>query len=88
MKAFKSDRGFVQVVHSNYPHESCENRIISEGSAIGDYEDSVENPGSSFLWVGDNHRLNREEVADLIRRMQHWLDHKRLPMDEGDSDGT
>jgi hypothetical protein len=57
-------------------------RLIQESSAIGDYEDSFDCPGSSYLWVGDDHHLDREEVAELIENMQHWLDNGRLPLVE------
>jgi len=55
--------------------------LIQESSAIGDYEDAFDKPGSSFLWVGRYHHLNRMEVAELIERMQHWLDTGRLKED-------
>ena len=29
--------------------------------------------GSSFLWVGEHHLLNRAEVYKLIEHMQRWL---------------
>jgi len=54
-------------------------RLVSESSAIGDYDDSLARPGSSFLWIGNGHHLNREEVAELVAKMRHWLDHGRLP---------
>ncbi len=81
MKAHQTDRGFVYIQHSIYANAKAEARLVGESSNVGDYKDSLENPGSSALWVGTSHHLNREEVADLIRRMQHWLDHKRLPLD-------
>jgi hypothetical protein len=69
-------------MHPNYlePHE--ETRLISESSAIGDYRDSLRCPGSSFQWVGENHHLNREEVKELVGRMQEWLKKKRLRKDK------
>lgn len=83
MQTVASDRGFLYINYPSYPAEDCgggeERRLVSESSAIGDYEDSWDNPGSSFLWVGDNHHLNREEVAELVAAMQHWLDNGRLP---------
>lgn len=57
-------------------------RLTSESSAIGDYEDSYSHPGSSFLWIGDNHHLDREEVATLITHLQYWLDNRRLKEDQ------
>lgn len=35
-------------------------------------DDSLGKPGSSCLWVGDAH-LTREDVADLVRRLEGWL---------------
>jgi hypothetical protein len=82
MKTEKSDRGFIFVKHPEYPLTMGDGtRLLSESSAIGDYEDALDNPGSSALWVGQFHHLSREEIADLIRRMQHWLDHKHLPLE-------
>jgi len=74
-----SGRGFRFVMHSSYANNPVDLRLISESSAIADYEDSFDNPGSSYLWVGENHHLNREEVKELTRLMQYWLDNKRLP---------
>lgn len=79
MKVYKSDRGFVRVTHEGYTEPEKEYRVVGESSAVGDYEDSLENPGSSFLWVGDEHlHLNREEVQELIEYMANWLRTGRL----------
>lgn len=79
-------RGFHIIVREAYlePHE--ETRVIQESSAIGDYDDSFSNPGSSFLWLGDKHHLNREEVAELIKAMSFWLETARLPLEKVESD--
>ncbi len=55
-------------------------RLIQESSAIGDYEDSEDNVGSSYLWVGNDHHLNREEVSLLVHIMSSWLIDGRLPL--------
>jgi hypothetical protein len=81
MKAKKTERGFVVVLHNVYGDESLKERLIKESSIMGDYEDAVDNPGSSALWVGKDHHLNREEVQELISRMQYWLDNKRLKLE-------
>ena len=82
MNAIKTERGFTRVLHEKYQNMPGEMTVlIQESSAIGDYDDALNNPGSSFLWVGEDHHLNREEVAELITRMQHWLDTKRLKVD-------
>ena len=81
MKASKTDRGFTVVNHEGYPPENRPSRpirLIQESSAVGDYDDSMERPGSSFLWVGQDHHLNREEVAELVQRMGQWLATGRL----------
>ena len=80
MRAVKTSRGFVVVEADTYPPVGPA-RLIQESSAMGDYEDAPEKPGSSFLWIGDNYHLNRTEVAELIARMQHWLDTGRLAVD-------
>jgi len=83
MKARKTERGFVIVTHPAYGDEDgAPERLIQESSAIGDDEDSFDNPGSSYLWVGENHHLNREEVRELISRLEHWLNAKRLAVDK------
>ena len=86
MKAYTTDRGFVRVDHKKYQNTPNENtRIVQESSAIGDYDDSFSVPGSSFLWIGQDHHLNRKEVKELIGRMQYWLDNKHL-QHEGESE--
>ncbi len=79
MKYVTDGRGFRNVQHAHYPPNGEDLRIASESTAIGDYEDSFQEPGSSFLWIGRNHHLNREEVAELIASLQYWIEHKRLP---------
>ena len=83
MKTTVSDRGFAMIRHPEYlnPHE--ETRIIGESSAIGDYRDSFENPGSSFLWLGDKHHLNRKEVREVVSALQQWLTSGRLVGESG-----
>jgi hypothetical protein len=83
MKTEKTERGFVVVMHEKYQNKQGEmTRLIQESSAIGDYEESFDRPGSSYLWVGQDHHLNRDEVAELIIRMQHWLETGKLKVDE------
>jgi len=78
MKTEKTERGFRRIVHP--PYVDGDERLLQESSAIiGDEMDAFENPGSSALWVGKDHHLNREEVAILIDILQYWLVNKRLP---------
>lgn len=77
MKAIRTDRGFVLVTHAAVGRtDDC--RLLGESSAIGDYKDAYDNPGSSHLWIGEHHHLDREEVAEMIARMAEWLAFGRL----------
>ena len=74
MKAVKTARGFSMVEHPNYPDGDMV-RALQASSAIDmRYEDSFDKPGSSYLWVGPELHLNREDVAEMIVHMQRWLD--------------
>lgn len=76
MKVEKSDRGFEWIGLGSYANKPVPCRLVGQSSAIGDYDDSFERPGSSFLWIGDHdgiHHLNREQVTDLVAHMQAWL---------------
>ena len=68
----ESERGFRYYLQDDV-------RVVSESSVIRDYPDAWENPGSSCLWLGEGIELDREGVVELIRLMQFWLEHKRLP---------
>lgn len=72
MHIVKSERGFEFLKHGAYllPHKE---RLASQSSVIGDYEDSCERPGTSYLWIGEHHHLDREEVAQLVQHLQAWL---------------
>lgn len=78
MRHTTSNRGFGFILHPTRDNEPKETRLISESSAVGDYEDSFDKPGSSYLWVGADHHLNREEVEVMVIRMQNWLITGRL----------
>lgn len=82
MKEYTTNRGFYGFEHEKYPPNDSSERIIQESSAIGNYDDALDNPGSSYLWVGDDFHLSREEVQELIGHMQYWLENKRLPNNE------
>jgi hypothetical protein len=82
MKASTTSRGFRLIEAEKYQNEPGEfTHLVQESSAVGDYEDSFDKPGSSFLWVGDDHHLSREEVSVLVGFMQEWLKSGRLPTD-------
>lgn len=80
MKITKSERGFRFLEVPVYlDKDAGKERLVSESSAIGEYEDSFDKPGSSFLWVGNHHHLNREQIALLVDVLNHWLEKKKLP---------
>lgn len=81
MRTTGTIRNFRIVIHNKYASEpEKDTRLVQESSAVGDYEDSWNKPGSSFLWIGEDHHLNREEVSELIEKLQFWLDNKRLEL--------
>jgi hypothetical protein len=80
MKNMKTDRGFQyiseEVYASNPPAVS---RLLQQSSAIDcEYEHGLNNPGSSYLWIGEDHHLSREEVRKFVAVLNHWLDTGRL----------
>lgn len=79
MNADTTERGFRLILHPRYVEDQRLERVVGESSAVGDYEDSWDNPGSSYLWLGEHIHLNREDVGVLIAVLKHWLEHKRLP---------
>lgn len=82
MRKIVTNRGFQLIEHDKYSVDPEKVRLIQESSAIGDYADSWDKPGSSYLWISDSLHLNRDEVKYLIERMQSWLDGKRLFAEE------
>jgi len=80
MKIVKTERGFQQVLCPVYPPDGTSKPIVLQSSVILDYAEAMDRPGSSALWVGEHHHLCREEVAELISRLQHWLEHGRLDL--------
>ncbi len=73
MKIKETSRGFRCVMRGDQ-------NVIQESSGIGDYDNALDIPGSSLLWIGGgDFQFNREEVQELIEFMQHWLDNHRLP---------
>lgn len=76
MKVIKNERGFPCLMHNAYlPNEREErSKLAAQSSAVGDYHDSFDRPGTSFLWIGYHHHLNREEVRQFIKHLQAWVD--------------
>ncbi len=74
MEMEKNARNFHVLMHPRYGEDNRELPIVQESSAIGNYPDAFDKPGSSFLWIGSRHHLDREEVKTLIVFLQHWLE--------------
>lgn len=77
-----TSRGFAVVTAPHYP-SGRPTRLLQESSIVGDYEDAFDNPGSSALWVGEDHHLNREEVRELALLLMYWLENKTLRTEVG-----
>jgi hypothetical protein len=73
----RSNRGFQYVEFIDRSGRTCG---LQQSSAIGDYDDAMERPGSSFIWLGiegpglGRMHLNRMDVAALIETLGRWLD--------------
>ena len=78
MRVKTGQRGFVRVVHPEYPNTGEETRLVQQSSIIGNDENSWDIPGSSYLWIGADHHLNREEVRQLIKYLARWCATGRL----------
>jgi hypothetical protein len=75
MVVHANERGFPVLHHPPYPPEATvADRLVQQSSIVGDYPDAMERPGTSALWIGSHHHLNREEVAQLVTHLQRWLD--------------
>ena len=75
LKIIKDNRGFQALTMGPI-------QILKQSSQIGDYADSYDKPGSSFLWFGDPIpdwiELDREEVREVINILETWLDTGKL----------
>lgn len=82
MRLSKTERGFEIIKWPAYIEKNGIHRLVQQSSAIGDGDDAVNRPGSSFLWVGEHHHLDREEVQELIRHLQAWVNTGSLKVAE------
>lgn len=84
MVVTKSNRGFEQLKHAVYVERpESDDRLAAASSVIGDYPDAFERPGTSALWIGQEHHLNREEVAEFVKHLNNWLETGRLEVADG-----
>ena len=72
-------RGFEIIKFKDRYGKHCSLQL---SSAIGDYDDSLERPGSSYVWLGcddteaNNARmhLSREDAIELAQRLENWAE--------------
>lgn len=60
-------------------------RIVQQSSALGEAEDAIDRPGSSYLWLGESHHLDVDEVVSLIRNLENWVATGSLVGSENDA---
>ncbi len=88
MHVICTDRGFERVDFIDSYGQECS---LQASSAIGEYPDSWDRPGTSFVWLGATDKgphldelsrmhLNREQVAELVVHLQAWLGVGRLTL--------
>lgn len=84
MNVMLTSRGFEFVDFEDENDVACS---LQQSSAVGNYEDAMERPGSSAIWLGckknrpphmgdeasPRMHLNREQVCELVERLENWL---------------
>ena len=85
MKPTRTSRGFEMIVFRDANGNECS---LQQSSAVGDYPDAINRPGTSFIWLGrdgdlGNNRmhLSWELVSELLPHMKSWLDTGSLVID-------
>jgi len=71
---FTTNRGFDCIEFRDAHRVKCS---LQQSSAIDDTERGMENPGSSFLWLGtqiERMHLSRDQVTALVGHLQTWLE--------------
>jgi hypothetical protein len=81
MKVTKSERGFPRLDHEDYPGAQPSVLALASSVIYSKYPDAMQRPGTSALWIGADHHLDREQVAELIQHLQSWLDTGRFKGD-------
>lgn len=73
--------GFRSIIVDKYcPDDGdVDRRLLTESTMIAATERGINNPGSSYLWIGDDWHLSRSQVVKMISCMQEWLNTGRLP---------
>lgn len=73
-----TNRGFQTVKADRYASDPpVKTRLLQQSSVIR-YDDGLDRPGSSCLWIGEDHHLNREDVESLRNYLTRWLETGKL----------
>jgi len=74
----KTNRGFQIIKFDDAYNNACE---LQQSSAIDDTERGMNNPGSSYVWLGissEKMHLHRVHARELIAVLQGWLQNGKL----------
>jgi len=76
----KTSRGFDLIEFEDQNQNPCE---LQQSSAIDDTERGMNQPGSSYVWLGvakypERMHLHREHVTELITVLRGWLETGKL----------
>ena len=66
-----TQRNFQYIHHDPYVSNG-DDGIIIQSSSIS-FSDSIQRPGSSYLWIKGLFHLNREEIKEIIGYLVTWL---------------
>lgn len=69
----RTPRGFERADFADANGQPCS---LQQSSAVDDTERGMNNPGSSFVWLGkgdERMHLHRNHVCDLVAHLRHWL---------------
>ena len=56
---------------------------IRQSSAIGDYDHSMDVPGSSYLWLLDGDHYDKDDVEALVKELEETVEHLRAWLNTG-----
>lgn len=78
MKVELTERGFELVKFKDANGKDCS---LQQSSAIGEKDEDMLNPGTSFIWLGREPcrmHLNRQQTFLLAMKLMNWLDHGKF----------
>ena len=78
MELKESPGGWRYIEHELHDGKTIQ-RLLAESSTVGHDDDSLDNPGSSYLLIANEFHLNRAQARFLAITIFDWLINKRLP---------